>query len=106
MTKVKFSRTIVLLALAVAACSADPEVAKREYVKSGDRYMSEKKYQEAVIEYRNAVQQDARFGEARYKLAEAYVKINDPVNAYREYVRAAEALDCVYKLQVNGAEFL
>ncbi len=56
----------LLLCSGVAAgCSKDPEVAKREYLRSGDAYVEEKKYKEAIIEYRNAVQQDPRFGEAR-----------------------------------------
>jgi hypothetical protein len=58
---------------AAAGCSKDPEVAKREYLESGDRYVAEKKFSEAAIEYRNAIQQDARFGEARFKLADVYV---------------------------------
>ena len=58
---------------------------------SGDRYVAEQKYQEAVVEYRNAIQQDPKFGEARYKLAETYAKLQDPRNAYREYIRAAVA---------------
>src|SRR5215203_5048241 len=77
---------------ATAACSKDPEVAKREYVQSGDRYFADKKFQEAAIEYRNAVQQDAKFGEARLKLADTYARLGDAANAYREYARAAELL--------------
>ena len=32
---------------ATGACGKDPEAARREYVRSGDRYVAEKKYQEA-----------------------------------------------------------
>ena len=39
--------------------------------KAATGYFAQKKYHEAIVQYRNAVQQDARFGEARYKLAEA-----------------------------------
>ena len=44
------------------------------------------------MQYRNALQQDPRFGEARLKLADAYVQAGDPQSAYREYVRAADLL--------------
>jgi len=74
------------------SCSADPEVAKREYLKSGNDYMAQGKTAEAIIQYRNAIQQDARFGEARFKLAEALWATNDRPGAYREYVRAADLL--------------
>ena len=56
-----------------SGCSKDPEVAKREYLSSGDAYVEQKKYAEAIVEYRNAIQQDPKFGQARYKLAEAYM---------------------------------
>jgi len=43
---------------------------------------------EAALEYRNAIQQDPRFGEARFKLAATYLQLNEPQNAYREFIRA------------------
>jgi putative PEP-CTERM system TPR-repeat lipoprotein len=79
-------------AVASAGCSKDPNIAKREFVQSGDTYVAQQKYAEAIIQYRNAVQQDPRFGEARLKLAEAYAHTGNVVNAAREYVRAADLL--------------
>ena len=93
-------------ALAAAACAKDPEFAKQEYLKSGDRYVAEQKYSEAVVQYRNAIQQDARFGEARLKLAQTYVKLNDPRNAFREYIRAADLLPDNVDAQVKAATLL
>ena len=78
-----------------AACSTDPQKAKLEYVKSGDSYVAQKKYSEAIIQYRNAVQKDPRFGEARLKLADTYLAAGDAPNAYREYLRAADLLPSV-----------
>ena len=86
-----------------AGCSKDPEFAKQEYLKSGDRYAAEKKLREAVVQYRNAIQQDPRFGEARLKLAETYEKLNDGRNAYREYIRAADLLPDNVDAQVKAA---
>jgi tetratricopeptide (TPR) repeat protein len=94
------------LILAAFGCRTDPNVAKQEYVKSGDRYVEEKKYFEAIVQYRNALQQDGKFGEARYKLAETYVKVGDAGNALREYVRAADLLPNDVDLQVKAAAFL
>ena len=37
---------VLLLVVAASACSKDPEVAKREYLASGDRYFAEKKFAE------------------------------------------------------------
>src|SRR5436190_17007916 len=103
-------RRFMLLAAAISAltiaCSKDPEVAKREYVRSGDAYMAKKQYKEAVIEYRNAVQLDARFGEARTKLADAYIQAGDAVNGVREYIRAADVLPNDVTAQLKAGELL
>ena len=100
-------RAIVLvgIALLTIGCS-NPEYAKQEYLKSGDRYAADKKYSEAVVQYRNAIQQDPRFGEARLKLADTYEKLNDPENALREYVRAADLLPNNVTAQVKAAGYL
>jgi tetratricopeptide (TPR) repeat protein len=92
--------------LAGPGCSKDPEVLKREYVKRADQHLGEKKYPEAVIEYRNAVQQDPRFGEARFKLAEALRLSGDARGALREYVRAADLLPKDFMAQLRAAEYL
>lgn len=83
----------LVLAIGVGACSNDPQVAKQQHLARGKEYVAQQKDNEAVIEFRNAVQLDARFGEARYALAEAYARLGDAPNAYREYVRAADLLD-------------
>src|SRR4029453_7552411 len=83
---------VVVASLAAAGCRKDPEFAKQEYLKSGNRYMESGKVAEAIVQYRNAVQQDPRFGEARLKLAKAYVKVGDGRRSYAEYVRAAGLL--------------
>ena len=68
---------VVAMVVAVTSCSRDPEAAKREYVKSGDRFAEQQQFQEAIVQYRNALQQDAQFGEARSKLAQTYEKLGD-----------------------------
>src|SRR5262249_33275246 len=83
---------LVILALAVASCTRDHEKVKRQYVEKGDKLVSQKKYAEAVLQYRNAVAIDRRFGEARFKLAGAYADSGDMNNALREYVRAADLM--------------
>src|SRR5688572_29678585 len=92
------SWTVRLLALSVApllaatACSKDPDVVKREYVQEGDQFFEQKRYNEAIVQYRNALEADARFGEARAKLGEAYIQVGEPVAALPEYVRAADLM--------------
>jgi tetratricopeptide (TPR) repeat protein len=88
----------------IAACSGDPQIRKQKYIASGDEYLKSGKVAEAVIEYRNAVQQDPRAGDARAKLADAYVKSGDGSKALEEYVRAADLLpeDSGVHLKASG----
>ena len=93
-TTSRIRQLVAALAVTVVAvgCAADPESAKQAFVKSGDGYIAEKKFNEAIIQYRNAIQKDPKFGEARRKLAEAYLQSGDIPDATREYVRAADLL--------------
>ena len=70
------------------------------------RVFAAKQYKEAIVEYRGAVQQDPQSGEARYKLAEAYVRDNDPAGAYREYVRAADLMPANLEAQLKAGQML
>lgn len=103
--QVKLFAVVAALVMAVS-CSKDPEKLKRQYLDSGNQYFSQQKYKEAVVEYRNAIQQDPKFGEARYKLAEAYAKLSDPPNAYREYIRAADLLPNNNEAQLKAGTLL
>lgn len=62
--------TLALL-LVATACS-DPEKTKLEHLNRGEAYLKEKKYQEASLEFRNAVQIDDRSAQAHWGLARAY----------------------------------
>lgn len=93
------------VALAGSACS-DPEAAKRAYLANGDRYAAEGKTGEAIVEYRNAVRTDPRYGEARWRLAEAYARAQNAQGAYREYIRAADLLPDNVDAQVKAATYL
>ena len=104
----KKARTwLVLLALAasVAGCS-DSEQAKKEFFANGERFLKENKYQEAIVEFRNAVQQDEKYGEARLKLGDAYAAAGNPAGAFREYVRAADLMPENNDAQIKAATFL
>src|SRR5262245_26865705 len=96
----------LVLILAAFGCRTNPDVTKQEYVKSGDRYVAEKKYAEAIVQYRNALQQDPKFGEARTKLGDTYATIGDGPGALREYVRAADLMPNDIDAQLRAASLL
>jgi putative PEP-CTERM system TPR-repeat lipoprotein len=97
---------VVTVMVALAGCGKDPEVAKREFMKSGDELMAQKKYHEAVVQYRNAIQQDQQFGEARFKLAEALAAAGDAPASMREYLRAADLLPGDARAQIVSGSLL
>jgi putative PEP-CTERM system TPR-repeat lipoprotein len=106
LSRVVVAALLGVMAASLAACSKDPDQAKAEYLASGDRLAAEGKHREAIVEYRNAIQQDARFGEARLKLADAYLAVSEPANAFREYVRAADLMPDDLDVQVKAGTFL
>lgn len=108
MSLVPVSRLVVTLLIAAlaAACGGDPQARKLAYVANGDRYFAEAKYAEAIVEYRNAVETDNSFGDARLKLARAYAAAGDLQRAAREHIRAADLLPNHVEAQLEAAKFL
>jgi len=107
----------VLLAclVALAAACTNPEKAKAEYVRRGEAFLKERRWQEASLEFRNAIQIDENLASAHWGLARAYdglgrggeyleeltrtVKL-DPANADAR-VRLANAYLLAYARQKN-----
>src|SRR4051812_8021218 len=68
---VAFLAVLLLATLALSGCS-NTEVAKAEHVKKGEAYLKDKKFQEATLEFRNAIQLDDGLAAAHWGLARAY----------------------------------
>ena len=92
--------------LVPALACTNPETAKRQYLENGKRLAAEKRYAAAIVEFRNALQVDDKYGEARVQLAEALAASNNPEGAYREYQRAADLLPGDADVQKRAATFL
>ena len=84
----------LLAALTFVSCSRDPNVVKKRYLDSGDKYFDKARYKEAAIQYRNAIKIDPRYGLAHYKMALVSLKGNSPDlgGAVKELRRAKELL--------------
>ena len=91
--------------LLATACS-NAETDKQRYLENGKRLAAEKKFNEATVEYRNAIRIDGRFGEARWRLAQAYEETENFPGALQEYVRAADLLPDNVEVQVKAATHL
>src|SRR5260370_33479006 len=82
----------LLLIASGTSCSRDPNVIKSRYLQNGNKYFDKEKYKEASIMYRTALQKDAKFGEAYYRLALTNLKMEQPVAAVNSLRRAVELL--------------
>lgn len=97
----------IMMALAVGlGCSGNPEQKRQAYLESGNTLMAQGKPADAIVEYRNAIRVDGKFGEARYRLAEAYSQTGDLRRALQEYIRAADLLPDNVESQVKAGTML
>jgi tetratricopeptide (TPR) repeat protein len=100
----------VLFALALSpilnGCGEDAAAKKARHFRAGSDHLDAGRLREAVIELRNAVDVDPRFGEARAKLASAYEQLGDGPNALSEYVRAADLLPNDLNIHIATGNYL
>src|ERR1041384_3991306 len=99
-------RGVVLLAVVWSAACSNPDAAKRRHLENGNKFAEQKKYTEAILEYRNALQIDDKYAEARKQLAEAYASNGNTEGAFREYKRAADLLPDDAAVQLRAATLL
>src|SRR3954464_11756528 len=89
-----------------SACARDPQKAAAAFIASGDRYVEQRRFKEAQIEYRNALEQRPQDVDAELKLARAYEKGKDIPSAHRSYTRAADRDPHRVDAQLWLADFL
>src|SRR4249919_1794984 len=80
--------TAFALALAVACSKPTAD----DHLKKADKYLAASQLDEAIIEYRSALEIDQKRGDIWTKLGDAYIEKRDGGNAYRAYIRAADVL--------------
>lgn len=82
--------SLLLAVFFVSACNTDPNVTKKRYVASGNKYYDRGKYKEALLMYRRALQKDLKYGEAYYRSALTELKLGRPLEAARDLHRTIE----------------
>lgn len=80
---------VALFAASAVACS-NPEKAKAEHVTRGEAYLKERKWNEAALEFRNAIQIDDQLPAAHWGLAQAYEQLGRGVEALEELQKAVQ----------------
>jgi tetratricopeptide (TPR) repeat protein len=72
----------------VAACGCS--ATKQSYVAKGNKLFAAAKYQEAALNYRSAIQKDAGYEDAYYRLGLTAVKLGQGREAYDSLLRAVQ----------------
>src|SRR5205085_9396484 len=85
------------LLVALAASCTSPEKAKAEHLRRGEEFLKERRWQEASIEFRNALQIDDNLAAAHWGLAQSY----EQLGRGGEFV---EELQRTVKLDPNNAQ--
>ena len=97
---------VCFLVAIFTGCSRDPNVRKQKYLESGERYYDKGKYREAAIQFENAIQVDARFADAHYKLALAEMKLQQWNDAFQQLTRTVEIQPDHYAAHLDIANLL
>ena len=98
-SSLKFATLLSLLLAAVFALNGctNPEKAKAEHVAKGEAFLKEGRFQEASLEFRNAIQIDDKLAAAHWGLARAYEGLQKVPEMINE-------LDRVTQLDPNNLE--
>src|SRR5436853_6974106 len=86
----------IVAALFIGACTT-PEKAKAQHVARGQALLKDKKFQEAALEFRSALQIDDKLADAHWGLANTY-------EGLQRYQEAIEEMKQVVDLDPNNLE--
>jgi tetratricopeptide (TPR) repeat protein len=81
---------MVVLSIGFIGCTRNPEAAKRKYLESGMKYLEQKKYDSAVIQFKKAKQIDPHYAEAHYQLAIAEMDLKNFREGFQELRQTIE----------------
>ena len=92
MRSIKIVVVVLAVVLGMASCRTNPDVAKKRYLESGNRYFDKARFKEARIMYKDSLQKDKRYGPAWYKLGLTALKLGSHAEAVSAFRRAVELL--------------
>lgn len=87
---IKSAVVVIAPALLVftAGCKRSPEA----YLKAGNQFFAQKKFDDAALNYRKAIQANGNYGEAYYRLGLTEMELGDVKIAYAALSRAVELM--------------
>ena len=95
---------IVAVVWAFAITRHSPQEYRQGFMESGQRYYDQRAYEEASIQFRNAIQNDPNFPDAYYELAQSYMHLRRWPEAYNALRRANKIDPNNLEVHLNLAE--
>ncbi|MCP4270569.1 MAG: PEP-CTERM system TPR-repeat protein PrsT, partial [Gammaproteobacteria bacterium] len=96
-------KTILIIALSMLAISCGSQLSTEEYITSGKNYVAKENWNSAIIEYKNAIKQSTENPEARWLLAQVYLKVFNSHGALKELNKAVDFGYSKQKLMLDFA---
>lgn len=90
----------------LSGCHGDPNVRKQKYLESGKRYSEAGKYNEAVIQFSNALKIDKSYPDGHYELAKTYLHMGQIRVAYSELMYTITLQPSNYKARLDLGNLL
>src|SRR5262245_36451629 len=79
-----------LVLIVTVGCAVTAEGKKTRFVEKGDKYFTEGKYREAVLEYRNVLKLEPSHARAIQQLGLAHFQLGEVAQAYGYLTKAKE----------------
>lgn len=98
--------SLCVLLVILAGCSRDPNIRKKKYMESGQRYFDKAQYREAEIQFQNAIQTDTHYADAHYKLSLAAMRLGDWQTALQELNTTLQIQPDFYPAHLELAKLL
>ena len=84
-----FKYLLIVLLIFIPACKKDPKVARDKYYQSGQEYLKKSQFEEASIQFRNALKNDQEHIPSFLGLAKCFQQMGDHKNAIAVYQQVA-----------------
>src|SRR5436190_749371 len=95
---------VIILFLMAGCQSADQK--RDKFFKSGEKYLADKKYEEATIQLKNAIQVDHDYVPAHVALGKVFQATGDVPNAIASFRKAAELDDKNIEARIQLGRYL